>query len=281
MNLFSFPPAFIPLRVQFFPSFTHRCICSFRFPSSHTPCVYKTHTHTKHILLFPLPRQHHRCHDRHRNTHCNIKCNPQQEPLGKVNETAKNAARERTRVKSLRDAFSRLQSLIPNVPPDTKLSKLDVLILASSYIRHLSDLLNYGDTITPTTTTAEATSANGNPLHMVDTMPSSRGLTGRANLHVDKGHLHPANHECRTLSDIAINCNNIALVALTDSTDGQSAPRVSSSLAQCANGKSNSLVDSAIASCNSYSNSGNKYLRPVRVSVDEEQETTCRASPRT
>lgn len=59
-----------------------------------------------------------------------------------MNETAKNAARERTRVKSLRDAFCRLQSLIPNVPPDTKLSKLDVLILASSHIRHLTDLLS-------------------------------------------------------------------------------------------------------------------------------------------
>lgn len=56
--------------------------------------------------------------------------------------TGKNAARERSRVKDLRNGFSSLQSLIPNVPPDTKLSKLDILILATNYIKFLSDLLD-------------------------------------------------------------------------------------------------------------------------------------------
>jgi hypothetical protein len=56
-------------------------------------------------------------------------------------ETGKNAARERDRVKDLRNGFSSLQSLIPNVPPDTKLSKLDILILATNYIRYLGDIL--------------------------------------------------------------------------------------------------------------------------------------------
>ena len=40
-----------------------------------------------------------------------------------------NAARERSRVKSLRAAFADLQRALPCVPPDTKLSKLDVLVL--------------------------------------------------------------------------------------------------------------------------------------------------------
>lgn len=57
-------------------------------------------------------------------------------------ETAKNAARERDRVKDLRNGFASLQSLIPNVPPDTKLSKLDILILATNYIKHLGDILD-------------------------------------------------------------------------------------------------------------------------------------------
>lgn len=55
---------------------------------------------------------------------------------------SRNAARERTRVKSLRTAFLNLQRILPYVPPNTKLSKLDVLILATTYISHLMRLLN-------------------------------------------------------------------------------------------------------------------------------------------
>lgn len=54
---------------------------------------------------------------------------------------SRNAARERTRVRSLRSAFQSLQRSLPAVPPDTKLSKLDVLVLASNYIAHLAQLL--------------------------------------------------------------------------------------------------------------------------------------------
>lgn len=54
---------------------------------------------------------------------------------------AANAARERSRVQTLRHAFLELQRTLPSVPPDTKLSKLDTLRLASSYIAHLRQLL--------------------------------------------------------------------------------------------------------------------------------------------
>ncbi|XP_072016651.1 transcription factor 23-like [Amphiura filiformis] len=53
-----------------------------------------------------------------------------------------NAARERSRVKTLRDAFLDLQKSLPSVPPDTKLSKLDVLVLATTYIAHLMKSLD-------------------------------------------------------------------------------------------------------------------------------------------
>ncbi|KAK3579142.1 hypothetical protein CHS0354_022161 [Potamilus streckersoni] len=53
-----------------------------------------------------------------------------------------NAARERSRVKSLRSAFLDLQKTLPAVPPDTKLSKLDVLVLATAYIAHLMSTLH-------------------------------------------------------------------------------------------------------------------------------------------
>ncbi|XP_071837058.1 transcription factor 23-like [Apostichopus japonicus] len=55
-----------------------------------------------------------------------------------------NAARERSRVKTLRDAFLELQRSLPSVPPDTKLSKLDVLVLATTYISHLMKTLDDG-----------------------------------------------------------------------------------------------------------------------------------------
>nr|XP_038030484.1 transcription factor 24 [Anas platyrhynchos] len=51
---------------------------------------------------------------------------------------AANAARERSRVQTLRQAFLELQKTLPSVPPDTKLSKLDVLLLATTYIAHLT-----------------------------------------------------------------------------------------------------------------------------------------------
>uniref|UniRef100_A0A3B3SAU7 Transcription factor 24 n=2 Tax=Paramormyrops kingsleyae TaxID=1676925 RepID=A0A3B3SAU7_9TELE len=54
---------------------------------------------------------------------------------------AASAARERSRVQTLRHAFLELQRTLPSVPPDTKLSKLDVLILATTYIAHLTRTL--------------------------------------------------------------------------------------------------------------------------------------------
>ncbi len=52
-----------------------------------------------------------------------------------------NATRERSRVHSLRVAFLELQHKLPAVPADTKLSKLDILLLATSYIAHLTTVL--------------------------------------------------------------------------------------------------------------------------------------------
>ncbi|XP_073484951.1 transcription factor 23-like [Aquarana catesbeiana] len=57
-------------------------------------------------------------------------------------KTPENNARERNRVRTLREAFLSLQAALPSVPPDTKLSKLDVLVLATSYIAHLTQTLD-------------------------------------------------------------------------------------------------------------------------------------------
>ncbi|XP_067230363.1 transcription factor 23 [Chanodichthys erythropterus] len=62
----------------------------------------------------------------------------------KSQNSPENAARERSRVRNLRQAFHSLQAALPSVPPDTKLSKLDVLVLATNYIAHLTETLDQG-----------------------------------------------------------------------------------------------------------------------------------------
>ncbi|XP_025025019.1 musculin-like [Python bivittatus] len=62
-------------------------------------------------------------------------------PEGKQSQRNAANARERARMRVLSKAFSRLKTSPPWVPPDTKLSKLDTLRLASSYIAHLRQLL--------------------------------------------------------------------------------------------------------------------------------------------
>ncbi|XP_014015360.1 musculin [Salmo salar] len=64
-------------------------------------------------------------------------------PVVKARQIQRNAAnaRERARMRVLSKAFSRLKTSLPWVPADTKLSKLDTLRLASSYISHLRQVL--------------------------------------------------------------------------------------------------------------------------------------------
>ncbi|XP_013888566.1 heart- and neural crest derivatives-expressed protein 2 [Austrofundulus limnaeus] len=58
--------------------------------------------------------------------------------------------KERRRTQSINSAFAELRECIPNVPADTKLSKIKTLRLATSYISYLMDVLDrdgqHGDT---------------------------------------------------------------------------------------------------------------------------------------
>lgn len=53
--------------------------------------------------------------------------------------------KERRRTLSINNAFQELRECIPNVPSDTKLSKIKTLRLATSYIAYLMDLLAQED----------------------------------------------------------------------------------------------------------------------------------------
>lgn len=50
--------------------------------------------------------------------------------------------KERRRTQSINSAFANLRECIPNVPADTKLSKIKTLRLATSYITYLTELLH-------------------------------------------------------------------------------------------------------------------------------------------
>ncbi|XP_028664003.1 transcription factor 15 [Erpetoichthys calabaricus] len=54
-------------------------------------------------------------------------------------------ARERDRTHSVNTAFTALRTLIPTEPADRKLSKIETLRLASSYISHLANILLLGE----------------------------------------------------------------------------------------------------------------------------------------
>ncbi|XP_034477999.1 uncharacterized protein LOC117784385 [Drosophila innubila] len=61
-----------------------------------------------------------------------------------VQRNAANA-RERMRMRVLSSAYGRLKTKLPNIPPDTKLSKLDTLRLATLYIKQLINAVETGN----------------------------------------------------------------------------------------------------------------------------------------
>ncbi|XP_049598058.1 heart- and neural crest derivatives-expressed protein 1-like [Syngnathus scovelli] len=60
---------------------------------------------------------------------------------GMAKRRASGPKKERRRTESINTAFAELRECIPNVPADTKLSKIKTLRLATSYIAYLMDVL--------------------------------------------------------------------------------------------------------------------------------------------
>lgn len=53
-----------------------------------------------------------------------------------------HASRERIRVEAFNSAFANLRQLLPTLPPDKKLSKIEILRLAICYIGYLNHVLD-------------------------------------------------------------------------------------------------------------------------------------------
>ncbi|XP_058794612.1 heart- and neural crest derivatives-expressed protein 1-like [Phymastichus coffea] len=68
--------------------------------------------------------------------------------------------KERRRTQSINNAFADLRDCIPNVPADTKLSKIKTLRLAASYIGYLMSVLDSDEGEEPQTFRAEILSSN-------------------------------------------------------------------------------------------------------------------------
>ena len=94
---------------------------------------------------------------RPRSSHLTSKTASQQQYTRKT-----STVRERTRTHNVNDSFVKLRNLIPTDPADRKLSKIETLRLANSYIWHLSSILLNSSSPDPcATNTCYVTCCNG------------------------------------------------------------------------------------------------------------------------
>lgn len=73
---------------------------------------------------------------------------PRRRRKGSSDTPSANALRERVRAQNMKRAYLKLQKTLPQVPPDTKLPRLNILLLAIDYISHLRGVL-HNETLTP------------------------------------------------------------------------------------------------------------------------------------
>ena len=66
---------------------------------------------------------------------------PRKRRKGSSDTPSANALRERVRAQNMKRAYLNLQKTLPQVPPDTKLPRLNILLLAIDYISHLRCVL--------------------------------------------------------------------------------------------------------------------------------------------
>ncbi|XP_050499491.1 transcription factor 15-like [Diabrotica virgifera virgifera] len=97
-----------------------------------------------------------------------------------VRQRSQANARERDRTHSVNIAFSTLRTLIPTEPKDRKLSKIETLRLASSYISHLGTQLMAGPIDQPCLRFLKEDSSNTLNRHQVCTFCIAHKKSNRA-----------------------------------------------------------------------------------------------------
>lgn len=90
---------------------------------------------------------HHHNNNNHHHHHPHHQRGPKRRAVDNnpVDETVVGNRKERRRTQSINTAFADLRECIPNVPADTKLSKIKTLRLATSYIAYLTDMVSRDD----------------------------------------------------------------------------------------------------------------------------------------
>ncbi|XP_005176058.1 neurogenic differentiation factor 4 [Musca domestica] len=111
-----------------------------------------------------------------------------------VQRNAANA-RERARMRVLSSAFGRLKTKLPNIPSDTKLSKLDTLRLATMYIKQLKAVVEGNAPLNTNSAMGEA-EINGGPSSLLGDTPNCflQLHSGAANMNWPFGLHHQVNH---------------------------------------------------------------------------------------
>lgn len=101
-------------------------------------------------------------------------------PITETRQRNAANARERDRTNSVNMAFTALRTLIPTEPADRKLSKIETLRLASSYISHLENVLLVGETCRDGQPCLKSTGALHTHLHKtIDASPDSENSQPR------------------------------------------------------------------------------------------------------
>ncbi|XP_026782560.3 basic helix-loop-helix transcription factor scleraxis [Pangasianodon hypophthalmus] len=101
-------------------------------------------------------------------------------PISETRQRNAANARERDRTNSVNTAFTALRTLIPTEPADRKLSKIETLRLASSYISHLENVLLVGEACGDGQPCHKSSGAQHNHLHKsIDASPDSENSQPR------------------------------------------------------------------------------------------------------
>ena len=115
-------------------------------------------------------------------------------------------ARERTRMRVLSKSFERLKLMLPWVPADTKLSKLDTLRLAMTYINHLHTLLVETDSDSPEDTATTLSVKRSWPYNQPASLMSDQVRFEDNNNKMDPAFLDDPLARRRKVSDMEVGC---------------------------------------------------------------------------